>query len=145
MGSEAIVEDFPFLELADSVPVMLWRINANFDCDWANTAWFEFTGGTLAQQTGFAWLDLVHPDDSDRVVEAFGRAFEAREKVSVEFRIRRADGRYRWVLDSGAPYFRDGVFAASSEAASTSPSARRRSSGRRRSLRKWSACRARKG
>jgi hypothetical protein len=111
MRNEAVLEGGPFQELADAAPVMLWRINSSFDCDWANTAWFDFTGGTLAEETGFAWLDLVHPDDSDRVAEEFGRAFEAREKVSVEFRIRRQDGRYRWILDSGAPYYSEGAFA----------------------------------
>jgi PAS domain S-box-containing protein len=111
MSQKAALEDRPFEELADSAPVMLWRINASFDCDWANKAWFDFTGGTLAEQTGFAWVDLVHPDDSDRIVEAFGRAFEAREPVSVELRVRGKDGRYRWFLDSGSPYFREGEFA----------------------------------
>jgi PAS domain S-box-containing protein len=90
---------------------MLWRINASFDCDWANAAWFEFTGGTLAEQSGFAWVDLVHPDDRARVKEAFSEAFEARDKVSVEFRIRRRDGHYRWILDSGSPFFENGDFA----------------------------------
>ncbi len=111
MSKEAAFGDRPFQELADSAPVMLWRINSSFDCDWANKAWFDFTGGTLAEQTGFAWVDLVHPDDSDRIVEAFGRAFEAREPVSVELRVRGKDGRYRWFLDSGSPYFHEGEFA----------------------------------
>lgn len=111
MSHEAALDDKPFHELADSAPVMLWRINSSFDCDWANKAWFDFTGGSLAEQTGFAWVDLVHPDDSDRIVEAFGRAFEAREPVSVELRVRGKDGRYRWFLDSGSPYFHEGEFA----------------------------------
>jgi PAS domain S-box-containing protein len=111
MNQEAAFDDMPFQEIADSAPVMLWRINSSFDCDWANKAWFDFTGGTLADQTGFAWVDLVHPDDSDRIVEAFGRAFEAREPVSVELRIRGRDGRYRWFLDSGSPYFSGSEFA----------------------------------
>ena len=111
MSREAAFEDRPFQELADSAPVMLWRINSTFDCDWANKAWFDFTGGTLSEQAGFAWVDLVHPDDSDRIVEAFGRAFEARQPVSVELRVRDKDGRYRWLLDRGSPYFHEGEFA----------------------------------
>jgi PAS domain S-box-containing protein len=111
LADEATLKDSLFQEVADSAPVMLWRINASFDCDWANAAWFEFTGGTLAEQSGFAWVDLVHPDDRARVKEAFSEAFEARDKVSVEFRIRRRDGHYRWILDSGSPFFENGDFA----------------------------------
>lgn len=110
MSSGAPRETDDFERFADSAPVMLWRIDSSFDCDWANKAWFDFTGGTLAAESGFAWVDLIHPEDSDRVVEQFGRAFEAREAVTVEFRIRARDGRYRWVQDSGAPCYRDGEF-----------------------------------
>lgn len=100
-----------FQELADGAPVMLWRIDAAFEQDWANQCWFDFTGGSLEEERGFGWVKRIHPDDSDRVLEEFGRAFEAREAVTVEFRLRRRDGRYRWLLDSGSPLFRDGEFA----------------------------------
>jgi PAS domain S-box-containing protein len=110
MSSGPPCEDDDFEHYADSAPVMLWRIDPSFDCDWANKAWFDFTGGTLAQESGFAWVDLIHPEDSDRVVEQFGRAFDARERVTVEFRIRARDGRYHWIVDSGAPCYRDGAF-----------------------------------
>ncbi len=50
-----------FQEIADLAPIMLWRISSNFECDWVNKAWLEFTGGALEQQVGFGWLYYLHP------------------------------------------------------------------------------------
>jgi PAS domain S-box-containing protein len=111
MDKVAALESEPFQELADCAPAMLWRINASFDCDWANKAWFDFTGGTLEDQRGFAWIDRVHPEDREAVVQAFDGAFAARQPASVEFRLQGRDGQYRWFLDSGTPFYREGEFA----------------------------------
>ena len=100
-----------FQQVADSAPVMLWRITADFRCDWVNKAWLDYTGERLENQIGFAWLDRLHPDDVERTSEQFDRAFTAREATQVEFRLRRHDGEYRWFLDSGAPFYRAGSFA----------------------------------
>ena len=100
-----------FREIADAAPVGLWRINASFEQDWVNKHWLDFTGGRLEEEVGFAWLDKVHPEDRERVVEEFDRAFDAREETVVEFRLQGKDGRYRWFLDRGAPYYRDGEFS----------------------------------
>ena len=100
-----------FQEVADHAPVMLWRITADFRCDWVNRAWLDFTGERLEDQVGFAWLDRLHPDDAERTAEQFDLAFSARAAIEVEFRLRRHDGVYRWFLDSGVPIFRDGTFA----------------------------------
>ncbi|HEX8666995.1 MAG TPA: PAS domain-containing protein [Allosphingosinicella sp.] len=111
MSGQRPLEDDGFEQFADDAPIMLWRINSSFDRDWANKAWFDFTGGSLAEEASFAWLDRVHPHDSDRVIEQFGRAFEERQAVSVEFRIRAHDGKFRWIVDRGEPFFREGHFA----------------------------------
>lgn len=99
-----------FQDLADSTPAMLWRINASFDTTWANRTWFDFTGGSLETEDNFAWTDKIHPDDRERVLEEFDRAFSERIPFTVEFWLRRHDGAYRWVLDSGAPVYRGGKF-----------------------------------
>jgi PAS domain S-box-containing protein len=109
--SDDQIHDEQFREVADAVPVGLWRINASFEQDWVNKHWLDFTGGRLDEEVGFAWVEKVHPDDRTRVLEEFDRAFEAREATVVEFRLRGKDGVYRWFLDSGAPYYRDGEFA----------------------------------
>lgn len=100
-----------FQEIADSAPAILWRVDATFEDDWANKGWFDFTGGSLDEQRGFAWVDKVHPDDRDLVVEELGRAFEARRPVTFEFRLRGRSGSYGWIVASGSPVHREGQFA----------------------------------
>ena len=110
-ASEGWFRDEPFREIADAAPVSLWRIDASFKHDWVNKHWLDFTGGRLEEEVAFAWVDKVHPDDRERVLEEFDRAFDAREPTAVEFRLQGKDGRYRWFHDSGTPYYRDGEFA----------------------------------
>jgi PAS domain S-box-containing protein len=100
-----------FREIADAMPTGLWRISATFEQDWVNKHWLDFTGGSLEEEVSFAWIAKIHPDDRQRVVEEFDRAFKARQATQVEFRLRGRDGSYRWFLDSGAPFYRDGEFA----------------------------------
>jgi PAS domain S-box-containing protein len=105
------LESERFQEVADQIPVMLWRINDEFDRDWVNKAWLEYTGGRLSEERQFAWLDRLHPDDVEPTAELFDQAFSAREPVTVEFRLRRHDGVYRTFLDTGVPFYKDDVFA----------------------------------
>jgi PAS domain S-box-containing protein len=100
-----------FREVADAIPTALWRISATFEQDWANKHWLEYTGGSLEEEVNFAWVDKVHPDDRERVIEEFDRAFEAREATRLEYRVQGRDGAYRWFLDAGAPVYRGGEFA----------------------------------
>ena len=104
------LEDEPFREVAEQAPVMLWWISRDFKRDWANRAWLDFTGPALEEQTGFAWLGLVHPDDSERVAEQFDLAFTRREPAAVQYRLRRHDGLYRWIMDQGVPFYREEKF-----------------------------------
>lgn len=103
--------DRTFRELADFAPVMIWRSGLDKSCDWFNKPWLDFVGRTMAEEIGYGWAEGVHVDDYDRCVAVYGTAFDRREPFSIEYRLRRHDGEYRWVLDNGAPYFRDGEFA----------------------------------
>lgn len=103
-------DDGEFRFIANHLPVFLWRISADFKCDWVNQAWIDFTGVPADQQLRFGWLELVHPNDRDRVAEAFDAAFTQKSPVTIQFRLRRKDGTYRWVIDSGVPIIRDGLF-----------------------------------
>jgi PAS domain S-box-containing protein len=100
-----------FQSIADFAPVMLWRITSDFKRDWVNRAWLDYTGASRGGEADFAWLDRLHPDDLEPVSEHFDQAFAAREATSIEFRLRRYDGAYRWFLDAGAPVFIEGTFA----------------------------------
>ncbi len=66
----------------------------------------------MRQELGDGWADGVHPDDSNRCLETYTEAFKRRESFEMEYRVRRKDGEYRWVLDNGVPRFDlDGTFA----------------------------------
>ncbi|MDP9309717.1 MAG: PAS domain S-box protein [Chloroflexota bacterium] len=101
-----------FRVMADNAPVLLWMTDTTGSCTFFNQQWLDFTGRNLAQELGEGWLTGVHPEDRERNERSFLQAIHAREKFRMEYRLRRADGQYRWVLDTGAPLFGDdGTFA----------------------------------
>ncbi len=92
-----------FRTLADSTPSLIWMAGADGSCFYVNRAWRDFTGQTLEQACGEGWMSLVHGDDRAALLERNDDAFERLVPLSVEFRLRRHDGEYRWVLNHGVP------------------------------------------
>lgn len=93
-----------FRTVADSAPVLLWMSSTD-GRTFFNQGWLNFTGRTLEQELGDGWADGVHPEDERACLETYTTAFEARREFQMEYRLRRADGNYRWVLDTGKPRF----------------------------------------
>jgi PAS domain S-box-containing protein len=100
-----------FRIMADTAPVMVWMAGPDKLCDWFNRPWLEFTGRTLEQELGNGWVEGVHPEDLERCVSTYTGAFDRRESYRTEYRLRRHDGEYRWVLGSGTPRFGPEGFA----------------------------------
>ena len=101
-----------FRLMADHAPVMLWKANRQADCDFFNRGWLDFTGRPLEAELGLRWAEGVHPEDFQYCAETYLSAFVARASFRMEYRLRRADGAYRWILDSATPRFDpDGSFA----------------------------------
>ena len=94
-----------FRSMADSAPVLLWMSGTDGLCYFFNKPWLDFTGRTLEQEIGNGWAEGVHPADFDRRLEIYLTNFHARQSYQMEYRLRRADGEYRWVLDSGVPRY----------------------------------------
>ncbi len=96
-----------FRELADSAPVLIWMSGPDKDGIYFNRPWLTFTGRALEQELGSGWLDGIHPKDHG-ALEVCASAFEKRQPFQTEFRMRRHDGEWRWVLDTGVPRFAPG-------------------------------------
>ena len=101
-----------FRTVADSAPVLLWMAGTDKLYNFVNRSWLRFTGRTFAQELGNGWTAGVHPEDWQYYLDAYTSAFDARKGFQIEYRLRRADGEYRWILDTGRPRFLpDGSFA----------------------------------
>jgi PAS domain S-box-containing protein len=92
-------------ELADSAPIFIWRSGQDGRRVWSNRRWLEFTGRTQAQEEGDGWAECLHPDDRAGALAARDQAVAALRSFAMEYRLRRADGTYRWVLDAVTPHF----------------------------------------
>src|SRR4051812_462838 len=101
-----------FRVIADSAPVMLWMSGTDKLCNYFNKGWLEFTGRPPADELGNGWAEGVHPDDLARCVQTYNHSFDARQPFTMEYRLRRRDGIYRWLIDNGVPrVLSDGSFA----------------------------------
>jgi PAS domain S-box-containing protein len=101
-----------FRTLADATPVLIWGSGTDGRCNYFNKRWLDFTGRAAEEQMGEGWTGGVHPDDLGRCLGTYVSAFEARTPFTMEYRLRRYDGEYRWVLDTGVPRFTpDGAFS----------------------------------
>jgi PAS domain S-box-containing protein len=100
-----------FRTMANSAPVMIWMSGTDKLCAFFNRGWLEFTGRSIEQELGNGWAEGVHREDIDRCFEVYVNSFDTRQPFTMEYRLRRADGEYRWVLDNGTPRFgSDGTF-----------------------------------
>ena len=111
-GETKLVEsEARFRNMSDNSPVMIWTTDFDGRCTYLNARWREFTGQPQEEGLGFGWLDATHPDDRAEAEEIFVAANAKAEPFRVEYRLRRADGSYRWAIDSAAPRFSaDGRF-----------------------------------
>lgn len=97
--------------LIENSPVMIWRSGHDASCDYFNGTWLSFTGRTLEQELGSGWSEGVHPEDLDGCIAQYLEHFRRHEPFEMEYRLRRHDGVYRWIVDRGVPFTRAGTFA----------------------------------
>jgi len=103
--------DERFCEVMDAAPVMIWVSGQDKRCVWFNWKWLIFTGRSMAQELGNGWAEGVHRDDFDRCLQTYVSCFDVRHEFQMQYRLRRHDGAYHWIDDTGIPrYDREGQF-----------------------------------
>ncbi len=96
-----------FRNMADTAPVMMWVSDAMGTMTYLNRGWYEFTGQTPETALGLGAWDPLHRDDRTETERAFFAANSAQRGYRTEYRLRRADGEYRWVLSVAVPRVND--------------------------------------
>lgn len=97
-----------FRYTSDAAPVLIWMSDITRQCTWVNKRWLDFTGRAIEDEMGEGWTEGIHPEDVGRCLEIYTSTFDRREEFAVEYRLRRADGEYRWLLENGVPRFSPG-------------------------------------
>ena len=109
---ELALRETYFRTLVDNAPVMLWTTDATGYCYYLSQRWYEFTGRSIEQDQGIGWTENIHPDELEQVKASFVACNAAQTPYLADFRLRRKDGSYRWVVDTGLPrYDEAGQFA----------------------------------
>jgi two-component system, chemotaxis family, CheB/CheR fusion protein len=94
-----------FHTLSDHAPVMIWMADPNQESNFLNQTWLDFTGRTMEQELGKGWYDGIHPEDKKNFFEIYDAAYRTRKPFKTDYRLRRYDGQYRWIMVHGVPRY----------------------------------------
>ena len=92
-----------FRTLADAMPQMVWSTLPDGYHDYYNARWYEFTGVPAGSTDGEAWNGMFHPDDRERAWATWRESLTSGAPYEIEYRLRHADGTWRWVLGRALP------------------------------------------
>ncbi|GJL54923.1 MAG: hypothetical protein NPIRA02_20550 [Nitrospirales bacterium] len=92
--------------LAHRAPVLIRMSGNDGLCTFVNQHWLDFTGRSIEQELVNGWMEGVHPEDKRTSLDVYQSAVKIRHPYNMEYRLRRANGEYRWVLDAGIPWFK---------------------------------------
>lgn len=110
--SQLVESEARFHSMADNAPIMIWMADMQGQqqdcqgcqgCNYFNQKWYDFTGLPHESAQSCAWQALIHPDDKTRCLDTYRDAFQSAQTFSLEYRLRRHDGVFRWIRDSGVP------------------------------------------
>lgn len=100
-----------FKIMADNAPLMIWISDRSKQRTYFNKRWLAFTGRKLEEEVGFGWTDQIHPKDLERILTIYNTAYLTHQEFDWEYRLKRSDKEYRWIMGHGVPQFDgDGQF-----------------------------------
>ena len=104
---EEIIRDSEerFKNMANTAPVMIWIADVEGLFSFVNKVWLDYSGGELGNQLGINWLNNVHPDDLEKLVNNYQKALKTKKPFSVEFRLMDKKSKYEWMLIKGTPRY----------------------------------------
>lgn len=94
-----------YLKIFENFPAFIWRSGLDMKCNYFNKTWLEFTGRTMAQESGNGWTEGVHPDDFELCLKTYVSSFEKKEEFVMEYRMKNKYGSYAWIRDFGRPFY----------------------------------------
>ncbi|MBI3804678.1 MAG: response regulator [Nitrospirae bacterium] len=92
-----------YLNLANAIPQIVWIAAPNGVIDFFNQPWFNYTGLTFEESEGWGWKKLIHPEDLQPALDGWSEAIRLEKDYEIEYRLKRADGAYRWHLVRAFP------------------------------------------
>ena len=92
-----------FRAIADSMPQLVWSTLADGGHDYFNRNWYDYTGAESGEANGAGWANVLHPDDLDRTLARWDHSLRTGDEYEIEYRLRRADGVFRWFLARALP------------------------------------------
>ena len=101
MKAEESSKDFQFV--TDFMPQMIWITRPDGYHYYYNKQWYDYTGLTYGETQGEGWNTVFHPDDRDRAWSHWRHSLATGDPYEIEYRCRRYDGEYRWVLGRALP------------------------------------------
>lgn len=89
--------------LVASLPNLVWSLKPDGSCDYVSPQWMQYAGGELGDYLGLGWVEIIHPDDRERLIAEWQRSSPLGRPYDVEARLRSRDGSYRWFKTRGLP------------------------------------------
>ena len=103
--SEIIRSRNYYLTILEEFPAMIWRSGLDGNFDYFNQTWLNYTGRTFEEEKGEGWTENVHPEDIQKVLNIYQPNFENKIPFVIEFRLKKHDGSYGWVINYGRPMY----------------------------------------
>lgn len=93
-----------YITLFEEFPASIWRSGKDGVINYFNKTWLRFTGRKMDEELNGGWIENMHPDDVEHFGNIYSKAILEHRAYEIEFRLKRSDGEYRWIVNEGRPF-----------------------------------------